>query len=229
MKEGIHPEYKSSKVLCACGAVIETRSTRGDFHIEICSSCHPFFTGKQKILDTAGRIERFKNRYAATTAAAADSKKVAPPPPPRTGQGRRQGREPRRQARQGQRRQAEARAEAGGRGRPEDGDARGVGRLPGRPVRRRRAPRGSPSSFPGRGRLLLLGLRLRLRLGGRVGDRDLDRGALAGGGRRDLGAALLHGVDHAVRGDGGDARRRTTSRPPGRRRPSDPSCRAPRP
>jgi large subunit ribosomal protein L31 len=82
MKEGIHPDYKASKVLCACGAVIETRSTRGDFHIEICSSCHPFFTGKQKILDTAGRIERFKNRYAATTAAAADSKKVAPPPPP---------------------------------------------------------------------------------------------------------------------------------------------------
>jgi large subunit ribosomal protein L31 len=83
MKEGIHPEYKSSKVLCACGAVIETRSTRGDFHIEICSSCHPFFTGKQKILDTAGRIERFKNRYAATNAAAAaDSKKIAPPPPP---------------------------------------------------------------------------------------------------------------------------------------------------
>jgi large subunit ribosomal protein L31 len=80
MKEGIHPEYKPSKVLCACGAVIETRSTRGDFHIEICSSCHPFFTGKQKILDTAGRIERFKNRYAATTKA--EPKKVAPAPEP---------------------------------------------------------------------------------------------------------------------------------------------------
>ena len=65
MREGIHPEYKPAKVLCACGNVIETRSTRGDFHIEICSSCHPFFTGKQKILDTAGRIERFKTRYAA--------------------------------------------------------------------------------------------------------------------------------------------------------------------
>jgi len=80
MKEGIHPGYKSSKIVCACGSVIETHSTRGDFHIEICSSCHPFFTGKQKILDTAGRIERFKNRYAA--APKGEEKKVAPPPPP---------------------------------------------------------------------------------------------------------------------------------------------------
>ncbi len=80
MKEGIHPDYKPSKVVCACGAVIETRSTRGDFHIEICSSCHPFFTGKQKILDTAGRIERFKNRYAA--APKAEAKKAAPAPAP---------------------------------------------------------------------------------------------------------------------------------------------------
>jgi large subunit ribosomal protein L31 len=79
MKEGIHPDYKPAKVLCACGAVIETRSTRGDFHIEICSACHPFFTGKQKILDTAGRIERFKNRYAAS---AAEPKKAAPVPAP---------------------------------------------------------------------------------------------------------------------------------------------------
>ncbi len=68
MREGIHPQYKPAKVMCACGNVIETRSTRGDFHIEICSNCHPFFTGKQKILDTAGRIERFKTRYAATPA-----------------------------------------------------------------------------------------------------------------------------------------------------------------
>ena len=66
MREGIHPQYQPAKVVCACGSVIETRSTRGDFHIEICSACHPFFTGKQKILDTAGRIERFKTRYAAT-------------------------------------------------------------------------------------------------------------------------------------------------------------------
>jgi large subunit ribosomal protein L31 len=73
MKEGIHPDYKASKVLCACGNVVETRSVRGDFHIEICSACHPFFTGKQKIMDTAGRIEKFKTRYAATSAAKAEA------------------------------------------------------------------------------------------------------------------------------------------------------------
>jgi large subunit ribosomal protein L31 len=78
MKTGIHPEYKTAKVVCACGSVIETRSTRGDFHVDICSSCHPFFTGKQKILDTAGRIERFRNRYAASPKA---EEKVAAPPP----------------------------------------------------------------------------------------------------------------------------------------------------
>ena len=71
MREGIHPEYKAAKVVCACGNVIETRSTRGDFHVEICAACHPFFTGKQKIMDTAGRIERFKTRYAATPATGA--------------------------------------------------------------------------------------------------------------------------------------------------------------
>ena len=71
MREGIHPDYKPAKVVCACGNVIETRSTRGDFHVEICAACHPFFTGKQKIMDTAGRIERFKTRYAASPAAGA--------------------------------------------------------------------------------------------------------------------------------------------------------------
>jgi len=83
MKEAIHPEYKPAKVVCACGNVIETRSTRGDFHIEICAQCHPFFTGKQKIMDTAGRIEKFKTRYAATpaTAAKAEPKKAAAPAP----------------------------------------------------------------------------------------------------------------------------------------------------
>jgi large subunit ribosomal protein L31 len=68
MKEAIHPAYKASHVVCACGNVIDTRSTRGDFHVEICAACHPFFTGKQKIMDTAGRIEKFKTRYAATPA-----------------------------------------------------------------------------------------------------------------------------------------------------------------
>src|SRR5512141_683220 len=70
MKEAIHPDYKPAKIVCNCGAVIETRSTRGDFHVEICSNCHPFFTGKQKLMDTAGRIEKFKTRYAATPGAA---------------------------------------------------------------------------------------------------------------------------------------------------------------
>ncbi|HET7753868.1 MAG TPA: 50S ribosomal protein L31 [Anaeromyxobacteraceae bacterium] len=79
MKEGIHPEYKPAKVVCACGNVIETRSTQGDFHVEICAACHPFFTGKQKIMDTAGRIERFKTRYAAQPAAPAP-KKAEPAP-----------------------------------------------------------------------------------------------------------------------------------------------------
>jgi large subunit ribosomal protein L31 len=79
MREGIHPDYKPAKVTCACGNVIETRSTRGDFHIEICAACHPFFTGKQKIMDTAGRIERFKTRYAATPAAPAKPEAKAAP------------------------------------------------------------------------------------------------------------------------------------------------------
>ena len=79
LREGIHPEYKATKVVCACGNVIETRSTHGDFHVEICSNCHPFFTGKQKILDTAGRIERFKTRYAAAPAKQ-EAKPAAPAP-----------------------------------------------------------------------------------------------------------------------------------------------------
>ncbi len=77
MKEALHPDYKPAKVTCACGNVIETRSTRGDFHIEICAQCHPFFTGKQKIMDTAGRIEKFKTRYAASPAKA-ETKKAEP-------------------------------------------------------------------------------------------------------------------------------------------------------
>jgi large subunit ribosomal protein L31 len=83
MKEGIHPDYKPAKILCACGNLIETRSVAGDFHIEICSACHPFFTGKQKIMDTAGRIEKFKTRYgnasSATLSAAPEPKKAAAP------------------------------------------------------------------------------------------------------------------------------------------------------
>ncbi len=63
MKKGIHPEYKLTKITCACGNVIETRSTVQNINVEICSACHPFYTGKQKLVDTAGRIDRFNKRY----------------------------------------------------------------------------------------------------------------------------------------------------------------------
>ena len=63
MKKGIHPKYELTTITCACGNVIETRSTAKDIKVEICSKCHPFFTGKQKLVDTAGRVERFKRRY----------------------------------------------------------------------------------------------------------------------------------------------------------------------
>lgn len=64
MKAGIHPEYKEVKVICACGESFSTRSTRKDIHLDICSKCHPFFTGKQKIVDAEGRVEKFKKKYA---------------------------------------------------------------------------------------------------------------------------------------------------------------------
>ena len=63
MKQGIHPDYKPAKITCACGEVIETGSTKGDIRVEICSKCHPFFTGKQKLVDTGGRVDRFKKRF----------------------------------------------------------------------------------------------------------------------------------------------------------------------
>jgi large subunit ribosomal protein L31 len=63
MKTGIHPAYVDSRIVCACGNVIETRSTLPEIHVEICSNCHPYFTGKQKFTDTAGRIEKFRARY----------------------------------------------------------------------------------------------------------------------------------------------------------------------
>jgi large subunit ribosomal protein L31 len=63
MKYKIHPKYEQTKITCACGNVIETRSTVKDIKVEICSACHPFFTGKQKLVDTAGRIERFRRKY----------------------------------------------------------------------------------------------------------------------------------------------------------------------
>jgi large subunit ribosomal protein L31 len=63
MKPDIHPKYVPAKITCACGNVIETRTTVGDLKVEICSQCHPFFTGKQKLVDTAGRVDRFKKKY----------------------------------------------------------------------------------------------------------------------------------------------------------------------
>lgn len=63
MKQGIHPEYKETTITCACGEVIHTRSTKEDIKVEICSKCHPFFTGRQKLVDTGGRVDRFKKRF----------------------------------------------------------------------------------------------------------------------------------------------------------------------
>ena len=63
MKEGIHPDYKKTQIKCACGNVIETGSTKEDIRIEICSACHPFYTGKQKLVDTGGRVDKFRKRY----------------------------------------------------------------------------------------------------------------------------------------------------------------------
>ena len=74
MKPEIHPLYPPARITCACGNVIETRSTRGSFHVEICANCHPFFTGKYKLVDTAGRVDRFRKKY---ESAAAHDKKAA--------------------------------------------------------------------------------------------------------------------------------------------------------
>ncbi len=63
MKQGIHPNYVESTVKCSCGSVFTTRSTNPDMHVELCNECHPFYTGKQKLVDTGGRVERFERRY----------------------------------------------------------------------------------------------------------------------------------------------------------------------
>src|ERR1035441_10095571 len=77
MKIGIHPEYVESTVLCACGNTFQTRSTKPSIRLEICSNCHPFFTGKQKFVDTAGRVERFTKRLAKTGGETIKKKKGA--------------------------------------------------------------------------------------------------------------------------------------------------------
>ena len=63
MKSEIHPEYKDANITCACGNAFKTRSTAGSFAVDICAECHPYYTGKQKLMDTAGRVERFKKKY----------------------------------------------------------------------------------------------------------------------------------------------------------------------
>lgn len=70
MKPNIHPAYKEAKGICACGNTWATRSTSEELHLDICNQCHPFFTGKQKLIDTEGRIDRFKKKYANTKVAA---------------------------------------------------------------------------------------------------------------------------------------------------------------
>jgi large subunit ribosomal protein L31 len=69
VKPGIHPKYEEVEVRCACGNTFKTRSTKDELHLEICNACHPFFTGRQKLIDTEGRVERFTKRFGAQTAA----------------------------------------------------------------------------------------------------------------------------------------------------------------
>lgn len=79
MKEGIHPDYAPARVTCACGNTFTTRSTHGDMAIDVCAACHPFYTGTQKLIDTAGRVDRFRKRYEKKVAPAPKAK-AAPPP-----------------------------------------------------------------------------------------------------------------------------------------------------
>jgi large subunit ribosomal protein L31 len=71
MKENTHPTYVPARVSCACGSSFITKSTKGDFQVDVCSACHPFYTGTQKLIDTAGRVDRFRKRYEAKKPAAA--------------------------------------------------------------------------------------------------------------------------------------------------------------
>ncbi len=70
MKDGIHPEYNTVAVACACGNKFETRSTKPELQVDVCAACHPFYTGKQRMMDTQGRVDRFRRRYAGATGAA---------------------------------------------------------------------------------------------------------------------------------------------------------------
>jgi len=77
LKPGIHPEYKETTITCACGEVIHTRSTKQNIRVEICSKCHPFFTGKQKLVDTAGRVEKYRRKYKSTEKSESKEEKVS--------------------------------------------------------------------------------------------------------------------------------------------------------
>ena len=79
MKEKTHPEYKETTIVCVCGEVIKTRSTKQNIHVDLCSKCHPFFTGKQKLVDSAGRVEKFSKRYAGKVRPKATQKGAAKP------------------------------------------------------------------------------------------------------------------------------------------------------
>ena len=70
MKQGIHPKYETARVTCACGNTFETRSTKPEIRVEICSACHPFYTGKQKLIDSEGRVDRFNRKYGRKTSEA---------------------------------------------------------------------------------------------------------------------------------------------------------------
>ena len=72
-KEGIHPTYPAAQVNCACGNAFITRSTKGDFQVDVCAACHPFYTGTQKLIDTAGRVERFRRKFAKSDAGKAET------------------------------------------------------------------------------------------------------------------------------------------------------------
>ena len=92
MKEGIHPDYPAARVTCACGNTFVTRSTRGDFQVDVCSACHPFYTGTQKLIDTAGRVDRFRKRYekkrrARRQVREAKARRRAAPTAPQSGSG----------------------------------------------------------------------------------------------------------------------------------------------
>jgi len=84
MRDGIHPDYPTATIACACGNTFVTHSTRGDFQVDVCGACHPFYTGTQKLLDTAGRVDRFRKRYSPKAGAAKAAAPAAEAPAAKT-------------------------------------------------------------------------------------------------------------------------------------------------